>query len=67
MSSPRALRLNVFAAALSALLAAVSALELVGHTARLVDVILLLAGGVGAGAGIAGAVASVWKARQAGV
>ena len=65
MSSPRAVRLNLFAAVLSAALAVVSGMELVGRTARVVDVITLVAGGVGAGAGLAGAVASARKARRA--
>jgi hypothetical protein len=61
VSTSHAVRLNLLAAVLSAALAVVSGMGMVGRTARLVDVITLASGAVGAGAGLAGAVASARK------
>jgi hypothetical protein len=67
VTASRRLRLSVFSTALSLLVGIASAVQAVGHPARMVDVIGLFFGGVGTGAGMAGTAVSVRKARRQGV
>jgi hypothetical protein len=61
----RPLRLEILGAVLSTVVALVSGLDAIGHVVRTVHLLTIFAGGLGAGVGIAQAVARVRAERRA--